>query len=479
MSIRIKLMITYAALVIISALVIIFSGINLFTSFITEASTVILEDTDLKTVTSGIVDLLADLRYVEKYESNKLKDELFLNELVDKTDFYQGGMVIRYDDKMIASDSIQMSESFYDQLVPGKNNSHENYITESGREYIYIDYLSEVNGGHIEYYFIVDVSGLKTVRRDLGQQSFRAFISLLLIVMLPVLWIISKDIIQPLKELSGGVDHIKEGDLNFSLKSKKNNEIGSVINSFETMRSKLKDSLDSQLKFENNRKELISSISHDLKTPITSIKGHVEGIKDGVANTPEKLEKYLDVIYQKSVDMDQLIDDLFLFSKLDLKKLPFDTKSIEVADFIKEIIQEMTFDFNQEKTNINFQSNIDESVKILIDPLQMKRVIVNIIQNSMKYMDKEERRIEVILNDAQEHIQIVIKDNGIGIKEEHLKSVFERFYRVDESRNPESGGTGLGLAIAKQIVNQHQGSLRAYSQFGHGTKMVIELSKEG
>lgn len=479
MSIRIKLMITYAVLVLVSAAVIIFSGIGIFTHLIAGLSESVLEDTNMDIVTSEVINLLAELKHAEKYEPEQLVNEDFINETNEAMTFYEGGLVVKYQDQTIASKDLNVSEAFYRKLIPGHREKRDREaIVENGVSYFYIDYTFKVNHEEVIYFFVVDVSDMENVRMNVGKQGFRAFVMVLLIVMLPILWIITKDIIQPLKQLSVGVDHIKDGDLNFKLKTRKRNEIGSVINSFETMRQHLKLSIDKQLKSDDNRKELLTSISHDLKTPITSIKGHVEGIRDGVANTPEKLDRYLDVIYQKSVDMDQLIDDLFLFSKLDLNKLPFDLRLVPIEAFMKEIVQEMSFDFSDENEKITLVSNIESDVKINIDPMQMKRVIINIIQNSMKYMDKTEKHIDITLNNLKNHTQIVIADNGQGIDEAHLEFVFDRFYRVDESRNPETGGTGLGLAISKQIVEQHGGSIRAYSEALKGTKMIIELKKE-
>ncbi|MCH4889253.1 HAMP domain-containing histidine kinase [Acidaminobacter sp. JC074] len=479
MSIRIKLMITYAVLVLVSAVVIIFSGISLFTMAMTEISDAVLQDVPVERMFTEVVDLLADLKQAEKYEPDQLIEPSYVNDISSHLDFTKGGVVVKYSDQVIVSDNLSADKIIIDKLEKSSEyRKHDNYVTSGDIEYAFMDYVFTVDNKEVVYFFLIDVSQLGDVEATVGRQSFRAFIMVLLIVMLPILWIITRDIIKPLNQLSKGVDNITKGDLDFQLTTKKRNEIGSVIKSFETMRAHLKDSLEKQVKFEENRKELITSISHDLKTPITSIKGHVEGIRDGVANSPEKLEKYLDVIYQKSQDMDQLIDDLFLFSKLDLNKVPFELKQVPIKEFVAEIVQEMSFEFDKDNEHIQMQSHISDDTLVNLDVVQMKRVLVNIIQNSMKYMDKDQKKIDVTLNDLKSSVQIVITDNGQGISEDHLEFIFDRFYRVDESRNPETGGTGLGLAISKQIVIQHGGRIQAYSKLNHGTKMVIELNKE-
>jgi len=479
MSIRIKLMITYAVLVLISAVVIIFSGISIFTGFMSQASETLIAGENTEEMFIEVIDLLADLRQAEKYEPHMMMNQDYVDDIAGHMRFNSGGVVVKSENQVIVSKELQLSEESINALEPDHSERrHDNYIKTDTEEYFFIDYSFDVNGQTAVYYFIVDVSDLSRVRMSIGRQSFTAVTIVLLIVTLPVLYIITQDIIKPLKQLSIGVDHVKDGDLSFELHSSKNNEIGSVIKSFETMRQRLKYSIERQIKFEDNRKELITSISHDLKTPITSIKGHVEGIRDGVANSPEKLDKYLDVIYQKSHDMDQLINDLFLFSKLDLKKVPFDFKPVPVKEFVGEIVQEMAFDFRGPNESVVLDDHIKSNEMISIDPVQMKRVLVNIIQNSMKYMDKDEKRIDVVLNETDQTVEIVVSDNGMGISEEHLDNIFDRFYRVDESRNPETGGTGLGLAISKQIVLGHGGKISAFSKPGEGTQMLIELKKE-
>jgi histidine kinase len=175
--------------------------------------------------------------------------------------------------------------------------------------------------------------------------------------------------------------------------------------------------------------------------------------------------------------MDQLIDDLFLFSKLDLNRLPFEMSSVAVNDFMNEIVSEMQLGWEDEHRKLVLHNNLKSEEYVTIDAQKMRRVLINIIQNAMKYMDKEEELIDIHLTQDDNYIQIVVSDNGQGIDEEHVDHIFERFYRVDESRNNKTGGTGLGLAISKQIVEQHQGHIKATSELSKGTKIIVELKK--
>ena len=486
MSIRVKLILTFAILVLISASIILISGIAIVTGAIGTVAESVLDETNIEVVFTEVIDLVTDLKQANDYNPDQLIDSDYIREINKESSFYNGGVIVKYGDTVINHSELPADNNFYSSLVPtedifdprdGPKKDHEQMVSYNDSKYFYIDYTFMFEKEPITYFFVFDVTEISSAGDTSGKYFLRMIMFVLLLITLPLLVIITNDIIRPLQELEKGVNHIKEGNLDFKLETKKNNEVGRVVKYFDVMREELRQSINKQIKFEENRKELISSISHDLKTPITSIKGHIEGIKDGVANTPEKLEKYIDVIYHKTEDMDQLIDDLFLFSKLDLNKLPFVMNKVPVKPFIEEMIEEMRFEWEDDHKKMVLNMNISD-VFVLIDPQQMKRVIVNIIQNSIKYMDKEDQQIQVTVSQINDKLQLVISDNGQGINKEELDFIFDRFYRVDESRNPETGGTGLGLAISKQIIEQHRGSIHVTSDFGKGTKMIIELDIE-
>ena len=201
-------------------------------------------------------------------------------------------------------------------------------------------------------------------------------------------YLVSRSIIKPISNLKKGAERIKLGDLNFEIKSISNDEIGQLNRAFEEMRIKLKESINLQIQYEENRKELLSNISHDLKTPITSIIGYVEGIKDGVANTPQKMEKYLSTVYSKAKNMDSLIDELFLFSKLDLKKEPFHFETVELDKFIRDYVEELYLDLLQQGVFIELHL-LDKPIYVTADREKLKRVLANLMSNCVKYMNKD------------------------------------------------------------------------------------------
>ncbi|MBC2310284.1 sensor histidine kinase [Listeria booriae] len=286
-------------------------------------------------------------------------------------------------------------------------------------------------------------------------------------------YFVAKSVIQPILHLKEGAEKIEAGNLDFEMeKTTGKNEIATLISTFEKMRIRLKKSLEVQEQYENNRKELLSNISHDLKTPITSIVGYIEGIQDGVANTPEKQAKYLEIAHTKAKDMNALIDELFLFSKLDLHKEPFYMRSVDLNALLAQIAEESEFSFPDAQISLTVP---DEKLMTNADREKLKRVFENLIHNSMKYMDKMQAKITIQLEKQQDMAIITFGDNGKGIPDANLNAIFDRFYREEQSRNSNTGGSGLGLSIAKQIVEEHQGRIWATSELGVGTAVCVAL----
>lgn len=303
------------------------------------------------------------------------------------------------------------------------------------------------------------------------------FLLFLLIMIVGMLnYLVSQSIIKPISILKEGAERIKSGDLNFEIKAISNDEIGQLKRAFEEMRVKLKESINLQLQYEENRKELLSNISHDLKTPITSIIGYVEGIKDGVANTPQKMEKYLSTVYLKAKDMDSLIDELFLYSKLDLKKEPFHFETVELDKYMRDYVEELYLDLLQQGIHIELHL-LNKPIYVTADREKLKRVLANLISNCVKYMNKDQKNISISLHERLGEVAVQVTDNGQGIDPSALPYIFERFYRAEQSRNSQTGGSGLGLAIAKQIIGEHRGEIWATSKIGKGTSVFFSLKK--
>lgn len=290
------------------------------------------------------------------------------------------------------------------------------------------------------------------------------------------IWIY-QGVIGPLNQLKKATHNIKEGNLDFTVEGSDVAEINNLCEDFEEMRVRLKMSAEEKLIFDKENKELISNISHDLKTPITAIKGYVEGIMDGVADTPEKMDKYIRTIYNKTTEMDRLINELTFYSKIDTNRIPYTFTKILVNDYFEDCVEDITLELESENVVFSHHNYLQEDVVVIADAEQIKRVINNIISNSLKYTNKEYRKISIRLKDVGDFVQFEIEDNGRGIAAKDLANIFDRFYRTDASRNSSKGGSGIGLSIVRKILEDHGGKVWATSQLGVGTTMYFVLRK--
>lgn len=315
------------------------------------------------------------------------------------------------------------------------------------------------------------------VNRRLLRHMLLAMVVILILTSGIITAWLNRDVYRPLKELSVAMQHISVGDFEYRMNGGREDEIGLLFENYEQMRLQLKESEEEKAQNEKKSKELVSNISHDLKTPITSIKGYVEGIMDGVANTPEKMDKYIKTIYNKANDMDRLINELTTYSGIDSNKIPYHFNILNISDYFSDCVEEVGLDLEAKNIHLNFTNLVSAETYVVADPEQLKKVVNNIISNSVKYMGHENGVIDIRLLDEAESVKIEIEDNGKGIASKDIGNIFERFYRTDASRNSLQGGSGIGLSIVKKIIEDHGGYVWATSKEGEGTCMHFVLRK--
>ena len=290
------------------------------------------------------------------------------------------------------------------------------------------------------------------------------------------LWIY-RSIAVPLVKLRKATQNIKEGNLDFVLEVEGKDEFSQLCQDFEEMRKRLKESTEEKILMDKENKELISNISHDLKTPITAVKGYVEGIMDGVADTPEKMNRYVRTIYNKTNEMDHLINELTFYSKIDTNRIPYTFSKLNVEDYFSDCAEELGLEMETKGIELVYANYVEKDVQVIADGEQIRRVIHNIVSNAIKYMEKPKGIIQLRVKDVGDFIQVEIEDNGKGIAAKDLLYIFDRFYRTDVSRNSSKGGSGIGLSIVKKIMEDHGGKVWATSRLGIGTIMYFVLRK--
>jgi signal transduction histidine kinase len=424
-------------------------------------------------------ELIAGVKFMARTFPDRFTDSGFLKNTDEQLNQLQAGLVVMRSGRMSFISPFVDSPDLNKQLqgLPTGSTSHPWGKKVGGRFTVekYDISFSDHSAGTV--YVLSDLNPMI--------DNVRKFFPLLVLSLLVVIgltngiltFLVSRSIIKPLYRLKQAAEQIKEGNLDHEVNLKRKDEIGELSAAFEEMRGRLKESIRLQLQYEENRKELISNISHDLKTPITGIKACVEGIQDGIADTGPKREKYMSMIAKKTEEMDRLIDELFLFSRLDLKRLPFNFEPLDLEAYLSDFVEELRLDPRMAGVSVSFSFSGDEPVSVTADREKLGRVIMNIIENSLKYMNKATKEIRIELFDGNDEATVKIQDNGSGIENAALPHIFNRFYRADPSRNKAMGGSGLGLAIVKQIIEGQGGNVWAESKSGEGTSIYFTFRK--
>lgn len=481
MSIRLKLILTYLLGTILTAIIVAMLGIGIVTAILSYLVSGIVKDQSPHEAFSRGIDLFVDLRYAERYAPEELKSPEFAASIGERLKPFEGFLVVRQGERWESYGELSEGEAFLRQLrqdVAAAGPKEDGMFVVSAweeRDLLSIAYDFPGINDPLTYYLVADMTMAESKTNRFELFVLLGIAILVGIILVPLLWITTRDIVRPLRQLEQGSRRIAEGDLNFRLESKVRNEVGGVIRSYEKMRGELQRSIDVQLALEENRKELISNISHDLKTPLTSIKGYVEGIRVGVADDPEKLKKYIDVIYAKTLDMDRMIDDLFLLSKLDLEQERFYLETVPLESFYRHTMSELHMECERAGVRLTSEYEAGQEDVVTMDVQKMKRVMLNLVGNSVKFMDKQEPHIHVHIGRQSEEWVVEVTDNGPGMGPDELDRIFDRFYRGDAFRNQNVAGSGLGLAIVKQIVANHGGMIHARSEPGQSMTVMISI----
>jgi len=312
-----------------------------------------------------------------------------------------------------------------------------------------------------------------------GQVFFIYIISVIVLIAAAfsiTTWV-EKSVLGPAAKIKEAIERMENGDPDYILDVDSDDELGEIGQEFDKLRIKLNSEKERREQVTKENLELIANISHDLKTPITAIKGYSEGILDGVVNTPEQQLRYVQTIYNKADDMAKLIDELTYYTKIDTNRIPYSFAKVSPVEFFYDCIEEVGTDMESQHIEFTDKCQVDSKDIVIADVEQLKKVVYNIINNAVKYIDKTPGRIEIRLLDDGDFVKFEIEDNGKGIAQADIPNVFDRFYRTDASRNSMTGGSGIGLAISKKIIEDHGGRIWASSKEGVGTTFTFILRK--
>lgn len=295
-------------------------------------------------------------------------------------------------------------------------------------------------------------------------------------IALTVAYFVSRSITLPIRQMKETAEQIAKGNFAPRVRIKSRDELGELANSLNTMADELQQKIEDLRQMDQFRTDFVANVSHELKTPLTLIKGYTETLQGEAIGDKAKASRFVGIIKEHSDRLSNIVDDLLSLSELESSK-----DYIERAKFdLNKLVEDVTLGFGHAITGkkqtltVNSQSN---DLTINADRDRIEQVLVNLIDNAIKYTG-ESGQIELSVAELGGEIRIAVKDSGIGIAKEHLGRIFERFYRADKARSREQGGTGLGLSIAKHIVLAHNGKISIESQPKRGTTVVVTLPRE-
>ena len=434
---------------------------------------------DAEEILNGVEEIYDELSEKASSGSFDIENRDYLKDVSSRVSNFSSGIIVRKGRILYYTSNSQMSREVWGRLPaygyvgPGRDSA---IYYEDLNEYIrQIDFrFSDASAGTVFIVVKTNSGFSKKLKMDV---AVAIILIMLITALLVTLWN-KKGILDPMTELSKGLTQVREGNFDYVIeKGDSRGEVGELLRNYEDMRMRLRENEEKSAEQERKNRELISNITHDLKTPITSIKGYVEGILDGVASTPEKQEKYLRTIYNKATSMDQLINELTLYSNAENDRIRYNFLKINVSDYFRDCIEAVGLDMENKGIRFEYMNTTTPDTEIIADPEQLRKVINNIVGNSVKYMDKEDKYLSINLLDGGDEIIIEISDNGKGIAPADIPRIFERFFRADSARNTSEGGSGIGLSIVKKIVEDHGGHIWATSKEGKGTCMHIVMRK--
>jgi signal transduction histidine kinase len=341
------------------------------------------------------------------------------------------------------------------------------------------------NDGITTGFVVFSVPKSDAVKSTNKNQLFSIFLPLLFGVMLSTTLILARTIycnrriLNPLKEISASAKGIITGNYDLEIlrtygRTANENEVGNLSYAFELMRDELKAKQIKEEELKKSQQELISCISHDLKTPISTIKAYSEGLRDNIAKSPKQQEEFVGIIINKTDLLISMINELLEFSNAQLMQLEIARKEIYFLDYFIPLMEELEIYVKQNGLDFSYEINLGNLI-VFIDSRRITEVIYNLVENSIKYMDKKNGKIRITAERQDKAVLIRVIDNGAGISSDDIPYVFDKFYRAEKSRSTSVPGSGLGLSICKYIINEHGGEIYCKSSSKKGCEIGFTL----
>ncbi|MDE6852985.1 MAG: HAMP domain-containing histidine kinase [Lachnospiraceae bacterium] len=285
--------------------------------------------------------------------------------------------------------------------------------------------------------------------------------------------IIRQELVVPLQKIRTGMNRIRHGDYDYRIDYEENDPMYELYDDFNEMAVETKRFAVKENQIDERRRQLLLNISHDLRSPMTSIIAYVQGLLDGIAQDEQKRHRYLEVIRAKSLEIDRMVNRLFTYAKLESKEYILDKQPIDIGEYMGDYVMSVSEEY--EKKNFRIQLNLVSSARILADTDMFGRICTNLIENAYKYNDKEKGMMKITIKSGRYHVKITFTDNGPGVNADEILNLWDIFYRADHARKNPGQSSGIGLAIVKKAVEMMEGKVEAKSGTNEGLTIIIRI----
>ncbi len=409
--------------------------------------------------------------YDNKNDNLEIKDKKTFKEILDNNSNDSNKIYITDIDGKVIYKNDNASEEKLDIFSILKNVSKNNMISENtATEYTLMYPISIENGRYYLIYRDIPQASIEYSNYEFNRSYLAVILSVIIFIML--FFIISNKKTKYLDEIAKGIQCIADGDLEYKIPKKGDDEIANIAINVNNMAEEINSRIKAQQYSEKTKTDLITNVSHDLRTPLTSIMGYIGLVRDKRYDDEKTRDEYLDIAYNKSESLRILIEDLFEYTKLNNNGMKLEKSEINLVDFISQVSEEMKPYFERENVE-QVKTLSEQKIIVSIDPMKMVRVVENLLSNAVKYSYKP-GTVVIGVYKKDGYAKITIKNKGENIPKEKLDKLFDRFYRLDESRSTDLGGSGLGLAISKSIVEMHGGEIWAEC-YGNDISFHIKL----
>jgi len=317
---------------------------------------------------------------------------------------------------------------------------------------------------------------LSTMRNGLIISNICLLMGLILAILISNMLfriIIRQELVVPLQKIRIGMNRIRHGDYDYRIDYEEKDPMFELYDDFNEMAVETKRFAVRESQIDERRRQLLLSISHDLRSPMTSIIAYVQGLLDGIAQDEQKRLQYLEVIKAKSLEIDRMVNRLFTYAKLDSKEYILDKQPIDIGDYMRDYVMAVSREY--EEKNFKIQLNLVSSARILADTDMFDRICTNLIENAYKYSDKENGIMKISVKAGKYHVKITFADNGPGVNAEEISNLWDVFYRTDHARKNPGQSNGIGLAIVKKAVELMEGKVEAKNGKNGGLAIIIRI----